>query len=344
MRCCANCFGDRALRNHIIPLHSDSNGVCSYCRSEGVELVKPSQLGDVFGLLVNSYEPDQNGKPIVEWLKNDWYLFNHERFVNHDDCENLLRNILNDDRVVQEKYLPRRTVSDAKKNNWERLRTELKHENRFFPVTRIDEGSLEYLFSHLLLYGTEFGEFGTWYRARIQNSKDEKFEISEIGAPPNRIASQGRANPAGIPYLYLSSNPKTAIAEIRPHTGDYATVGQFTAESNLKVVDLRHPRKTVSPFLLLDDDEIPKLREDIGFLVQLGEELTRPIVPHAAAIDYIPSQYICELIKHYGYHGVMYDSSVGDGVNLSLFKPSNATANDTNSYRVVRVSVEIDEN
>ena len=342
MRCCANCFGDRALRNHIIPLNSDSTGNCSYCQSVDVELVEPNRLADVFGLLVNVYETDQNGKSLVEWLKEDWKLFDDDQ-LDYADCENLLRDILNDDEAVQARYSPQITGADPKLNSWERLRTELMHENRFFPVTEIDQGSLENLFPHLLLYEVELKEFGTWYRARIQNSKEEEFKICEMGAPPNRIASQGRANPAGIPYLYLASTPNTAIAEIRPHTGDYATVASFTAKSNLKVVDLRNPRKTVSPFLL-DDDEIPKLREDIGFLVELGKELTKPIVPHAAAIDYIPSQYICELIKNCGYHGVMYDSSVGKGVNLSLFNSDNATAKDTNSYCVTRVSVEIDGN
>ncbi len=199
------------------------------------------------------------------------------------------------------------------------------------------------LFSHLLLFEVEFEEFETWYRARIQNSKDEMFKICEMGAPPNHIASQGRASPAGIPYLYLASTEDTAVAEIRPHTGDYATVGRVTAKSNLKLVDLRNLRKSVSPFLV-DDDEIPKLREDIDLLVELGKELTRPIVPNAAAIDYIPSQYICEFFKKCDYHGVMYKSSVGKGVNLSLFDPSNATVNDVKSYLLTRVSVEIDSN
>lgn len=342
MRCCAYCFGDRALRNDIIPIHSDSTGSCSYCQSDNVALVEPARLGDVFGLLVNSYETDLNGKSLVQWLKEDWNLFD-DSSLDRAGCEKLLRDILNDDGVTQEKFSPQNIGSDAKLNSWESLRTELMHENRFFPVTQIDRGSLENLFSYLLLYEDEIEEFGTWYRARIQISKDSKFEICEMGAPPNRVASQGRANPAGIPYLYLASTSDTAIAEIRPHTGDFATVACFTTKPNLKVVDLRNPRKTVSPFLL-DDDEIPKLRQDIGFLVELGMELTRPIVPNAAAIDYIPSQYICELIKKCGYHGVMYDSSVGKGVNLSLFNPRDATATDSKSYYVAKVSVEIDRN
>ncbi|WP_244510957.1 RES domain-containing protein [Mesorhizobium sp. LCM 4576] len=49
-----------------------------------------------------------------------------------------------------------------------------------------------------------------------------------MGAPPKRRSSHGRANPAGIPYLYLGSLPETAAAEIRPHTGEVACVADFT--------------------------------------------------------------------------------------------------------------------
>jgi len=32
---------------------------------------------------------------------------------------------------------------------------------------------------------------------------------------PNKVGD-GRANPKGTPYLYLASNPETAMAEMRP--------------------------------------------------------------------------------------------------------------------------------
>jgi hypothetical protein len=59
----------------------------------------------------------------------------------------------------------------------------------------------------------------------------------------------GRANPAGIPYLYLGSTQGTAISEIRPNTGELAYVADFTTPPDLNLVDLRSPRKMVSPFL-----------------------------------------------------------------------------------------------
>ncbi len=102
-----------------------------------------------------------------------------------------------------------------------------------------------------------------------------------LGAPPKRIASHGRANPAGIPYLYLGSSPVVAISEIRPHTGERACVADFTTPVDLKLTDLR------------------------------------------------------------GYQGVIYRSSVSDGINLALFDPARARCGTVIQHRVIRVSVDI---
>ncbi len=98
----------------------------------------------------------------------------------------------------------------------------------------------------------------------------------------------------------------------------------------------------VSPFLLefTKEGEIGRVRMDLPFLERLGEELTRPILPQSAAIDYTPTQYLCEFIKKQGYDGVVYRSSVGDGINLALFNPGKAQAGTVVQWHVVRVTVE----
>ncbi|MFY9842762.1 MAG: RES domain-containing protein, partial [Terriglobales bacterium] len=97
------------------------------------------------------------------------------------------------------------------------------------------------------------------------------------------------------------------------------SIADFTTPATLKLVDLRNPRERVSPFLLVDADDIGRMRNDLPFLERLGTELTRPVLPQSAAIDYTPSQYLCEFIKKCGYQGVIYSSSVSDGMNLALF-------------------------
>jgi hypothetical protein len=83
------------------------------------------------------------------------------------------------------------------------------------------------------------------------------------------------------------------------------------------------------------------MRNDLPFLERLGDELTRPVVPLSAAIDYTPSQYLCEFIKKCGYHGVVYRSSISNGINLALFDPALAICGAVTQYLVTRVSVDV---
>jgi hypothetical protein len=215
------------------------------------------------------------------------------------------------------------------------------YHNRYFPVKTIDLDRLGSLLSSLLLDPDEIPT--KWYRGRLQPG-DVAFPPDAMGAPPNKIAIHGRANPAGIPYLYLGSNPAATISEIRPHAGEKVSVAEFTTSADLKLIDLRSPRKMVSPFLLEDVIDVEKLRNDLPFLERLGDELTRPVIPQSAAIEYIPSQYLCEFIKNCGYQGVLYRSSIKeDGINMALFDPALALCGKVIQYCVNHVTVDVAE-
>lgn len=334
-RCCAKCFDDRGLRKDIIPSLDPTRGTCSYCGSADVDLVEPRQLANYFELLTNVYQPDPNGKLLVEWMKEDWQLFTHPR-MDTAHAKELLGEILDDGDIVRKTFSPSTTYQSEGLIRWETLRDEMMYKNRWFLDVAMDTDRLEALLVHL-----PADDLPTrWYRARIR-SGDVTYTIDEMGAPPKRLATHGRANPPGIPYLYLGSIPEAAAAELRPHTGEVACVADFTIAEPLNAVDLRNPRKLVSPFLLADAGAIGQLRADIPFLERLGNELTRPVLPQGAAIDYIPSQYLCEFIKKVGKDGVIYRSSVSDGINLALFDPAKASGGSVSLYNITRVSVDV---
>jgi len=337
MNCCAECFGDRGLGRNIIPIRSTATGQCSYCGTDNVALLAPRELAEYFELLVSAYRQDPTGKLLVQWFREDWAMFQHPR-MDDPRAKDLLAEILNDGEIVRQQFVPASDPTIDRLSEWENLRDELMYHNRYFPEATIDLDRLESLLSPLTLDKDEVPT--QWYRARIQTG-DTLFTVGEMGAPPKRIASHGRANPAGIPYLYLGSSPVAAISEIRPHTGERACVADFTTPPDLRLIDLRNPRKMVSPFLLEDASDIGRMRNDLPFLERLGDELTRPVVPQSAAIDYTPSQYLCEFIKNCGYQGVIYRSSVSDGINLALFDPVLALCGTVTQYRVTRVSVDI---
>jgi hypothetical protein len=339
MNCCAECFGDRVLRRNVIPILSTTTGQCPYCGTNNVALIAPGELAEYFEILVSAYHPNPMGKLLVQWFREDWALFQHPR-MDDPHANDLLAEILNDDEIVRQQFVPAYNPASDQLSEWKKLRDELMYHNRYFPEATIDLDRLESLLSSLIFDDDEVP--ARWYRARIQTG-DTPFAVCEMGAPPKRIASHGRANPAGIPYLYLGSNPIVAISEIRPHTGERACVADFTTAPDLKLIDLRNPRIMVSPFMFVleDDIDIGRMRIDLPFLERLGDELTRPVVPQSAAIDYTPSQYLCEFIKKCGYQGVIYRSSVSDGINLALFDPTLARCGAVTEYDVTRVAIEI---
>jgi hypothetical protein len=334
--CCPECFDDRGLRNDIIPSLDPARGTCSFCNTQNVDLIRPRLLSSYFELLASIYEPSPGGRSLVEWMKDDWLLFTHATMgVPH--AKELLGEILDDGEVVRRPFSPSTRYKSEGLVQWDTLRDELMYRNRWFleKEKAIDTNRLRELLDLLLADDSP----AVWHRARLV-TEGELFTIDKMGAPPKRLAKHGRANPAGIPYLYVGSSPETATAEIRPHTGEIACVADFNIP-NIRAVDLRNPRKLVSPFILADASAIGQLLADLPFLERLGEELTRPVLPQGAAIDYIPSQYLCEFIKKSGFDGVVYRSSVSDGINLALFDPDKAAGGAVLLYNVAKVSVEV---
>ncbi len=338
MKCCPKCFGDAFLATSVFPDFTTEIGTCSFCHSSPVLLVEPKRLFEIIQPLISIYERHSDGKTLVQWLKDDWDLFDHHEM---DDARSktLLAEILDDGQIVRVPFIPSPLYDTDSLTRWDELRDELMFGNRYFPSIQIDKDRLTASLSYISLNVRQL-QIPAWYRARLLN-QDADFTIDQMGPPPKKMASHGRANPAGIPYLYLASTPNTAISEVRPHTGEQACIATFNLSEDLHLVDLRNPRKLVSPLSIGNETQIGLRRSDVGLLARLGDELTRPVLPYSAAIDYVPSQYLCELIKTSGHAGVLYRSSVGDGVNLALFNPTHATGISVERRTVRRVSVDV---
>lgn len=331
MKCCGSCFADKFLQDEIARL-SNERGQCETCDAPDVDLVEANQLSDKFETLCSIYEPSENGNLLSDWLIEDWRLF----AVDRATATLLLIEILDDGERVRQPLSPRDTGERDRLDAWERLRDELRTQNRFFPTTEFNQDRVASLLENLKLDPASVSQI--WYRARIEEGNGP-FPPDKMNAPPAKNANPGRANPVGIPYLYIGSELQTAVTEVRPHPGETVCIAEFGIENGLEIIDLRNPREMLTPFRFEDRDEVAAMRGDIAFLERLGMELTTPVLPNAAAIDYIPSQYLCEFIKQTGYDGVAYSSSVSDGVNMALFNPENATVGNITRVRVNRVDV-----
>lgn len=295
----------------------------------------PTSLRDAFELVVTPYEEDASGKTLAQLLADDWHLFPSEK-MDEAHVKELLAEIFDDGELVRKRFSPTRNP-DTSLQQWDSLRSEIMHANRWFLKGTLDIAQLREHLDALIVSPHSLSNI--WFRARLMTGTTP-FSPAEMGPPPSHLAAHGRANPAGIPYLYLGSHPDTAVSEVRPHTGESATIASFTL-SDAQFVDLRTPRASVSPFILDDEAKVVELQSYLPLLEKLGEELTRPVIPRSAPFEYIPSQYLCEYIKSCGFDGVVYRSSVSDGVNVAIFDPAMANIADVYEARVERVTVSV---
>lgn len=335
MHCCANCFGDSFLGRRI-PDISGQSGLCDFCASSNVPLVDPITFLDLFQAVTSIYtESDaEDAKLLVEWFQSDWQIFNS---LDLFKAQSLLGEILDDGEIVRRKHIPLNAPSLDVVVKWKSFCDEIMLRNRFFFQHELDLKRLETLFKvHLETDGAEFNR--QIYRARIQGD-NVVIPLEKMGKPPIALSKNGRANPVGIPYFYAASTPDTAIAETRPHPGDKLTVAKFEITQGLRLLDLRNPRRTISPFNV-DEDELTALRYELEFLCHLGGELSKPILPRVADLEYLPTQYLCEFIKNCGYDGVVFNSSISSGSNVTLFGDSKVGGNEVKQHTVTKLLYE----
>ena len=325
--CCPNCFNDSFLQSEI-EVKSKQKGNCSFCQTENISIIEPEELNNLFEPVLDIYEKDENGKSLFKLLQEDWMIFSSG--INEIDSNRLLDKISGID--TNKSYSP--TYQEEKQNieQWEFFREELKHNNRFFPN---NAPSIEMVKPFGKYLGKKLPKGNFLYRARV-NSDGIPLGIAEMGKPPKKKSTNGRANPIGIPYLYVASLPDTAIAEIRGNKGERLSVAKFEILEDLELADLRDPRITVTPFGL-DDDELELIYTNLPFLVLLGNELSKPIIPREANLEYLPSQYLSEIIKHIGFNGIIYKSSVSNGDNFVLFDDSKVQIVEVVQYQITDI-------
>ena len=165
------------------------------------------------------------------------------------------------------------------------------------------------------------------YRAQIGHDEHELEggpEITGYAAQrmkpiPNK-GKEGRGNPKGISYLYLSNDENTALAELRPHLGQRLSSAQFEIQKNLRLVDCYSVPHHYSHVECIFNP--PVSQEDIGNAVwsMINEAFTKPVTNADDASDYVPTQILAEFFKSQGYDGVCFKSSMGGGHNFILFQ------------------------
>ena len=182
---------------------------------------------------------------------------------------------------------------------------------------------------------------------------DEGNEIADIPCPLpkermyplKRAASDGRANPKGIPYLYLANTKETAMSEIRPWIGSEVSVAQFKTVKDLKIVDcsMNH---SANPFYFdlergyyePNDDEKEK-----AVWAHIDKAFSAPVTHNENQAYYAPTQIIAELFKNNDFDGVVYKSMLGEGYNLTLFSLDSAEMLNCFLFEATKVKFKFEE-
>lgn len=320
MKGCKSCFTDSSP----VPLTiaSSALGNCDFCAGRSVQVWPTTVWADSFARVLDIYEAsdDLSAEPIHVQFQADWSVFSFAE-------PSLIRSFLSSafeggyDLIETERPVAPRYASSGPGANHERIwseyAAELQHSNRFFPKAVLDLDALELVIrSHL----DRLDDGLSLFRGRVTD-RPLPHAVKEMGSPPAELATAGRANPMGIPHLYLAFEEVTALKESRAMQHSYVSLARFEVkDGNIDFLDLANLAPE-NPFLI-EDDLIEHLAYG-RYLTHLGHELSKPTRRSDNQIEYIPTQYLCDFAKSRGVGGVRYGSSLNDqGSNLVLFDDS----------------------
>ena len=326
-----DCFLDEELRSEI-NANAVIDGVCEVCGEEG-KLMNFSEFHGFFVALLSLFSStDESNKTIVDVIQDEWHPFK-----DNDVAKALLADVIakNDCGYSIDSFVNYTDEIRERCAVWDRLKTSVKENSRFF--TNMDEfAQYNYLTTGKSLH---IGQ--KLYRSRITPIGQKKIKCDKMGCPPKALATAGRANPIGIPYLYLSDSAKTTYFEVRAVYLDRLSVGTFRIERELELVDFIYD---VNLFLAYNDGAA-SLKETIikkKIIDAISEDLSKPLRRYDSELEYVPTQLICEYCKRIvGADGISFESSLHKGGrNYVLFDESVTKCIRVDSHEITRIDID----
>lgn len=188
------------------------------------------------------------------------------------------------------------------------------------------------------------------FRSQIGcKTRKSQGQIVACGYPSKRMkpkpnkSHEGRANPKGISYLYLSDEDNTSMAELRPHKGQIISLAQFKMNRDLKLVDCSSVQNQYSYWRCIFDE--PHSQEDIGSAIwsMINSAFSKPVTNNESSADYIPTQILAELFKAEDFDGVCFKSGLGEEHNFLLFDADAADFVDCKVMETKSIEYEFSE-
>ncbi|SIR41594.1 RES domain-containing protein [Pseudomonas putida] len=335
--CCINCFSDIAIKEKINSLAEITR--CSHCGSARTNCTSPANLRDKLELFTYGLEESPVGYSFTEILTYHYGIFTK----NVRSAADLIDEIFSEQGYSNRQFT---FTFDILRHNqeWEEFKQEIKHTNRFFPQASIYStifrqattaaGSIV-LFQLIEQLKTPIYPRENFYRARIS---DSPLKSDQMGSPPASIVSGGRANPVGVPYLYLAENIETCINEVRPTNSTKIYVSEAFPKNELFLLDLTEPRTACSA-ASFEEDQLELVLNLLNLLEIFSNDLSKPVRPENGHLEYIPTQFLCEFIKTEArLDGIIFNSSFASGKNYVVFDTDSFNIKAPTEYTVMETS------
>jgi hypothetical protein len=177
---------------------------------------------------------------------------------------------------------------------------------------------------------------------RLEGKGRDKFQVPAAYLPKRMKpltdrAHDGRANPKGIPCLYLATQMETAISEVRPWIGSYVSVGQFKLLKRIEIIDCSRER----PDHMFYFEEPSPEEAEKSVWSDIDRAFAEPMTRSDDTADYAPTQILAELFRREGFKGIGYKSKFGErGYNIALFDVDCADLTNCNLVQVESIKFE----
>lgn len=367
MYCCSNCFSQQDFKTYIEKAGQISD--CSYCDSKNVKCIYTQNMYEIFKDIFESYvrievkfdelykkksNYKQKSCSLLLLMQNDWNIFEFSH-VSELLAARIISDITSTNPniyITPEEVLSNTWVKVTDKyygyftiDSWNNFCSFIKHNYRYIheSTDMIEFEPLKIFNRNVFEYVENYIKKGTLlYRARDGYVFDKKsktitaYPKSKMGVPNDQIISTGRANPPGINYLYAADDVDTTAAEIRSYKSAIISIATIQVTSDLNIVDLTNIHDFRTPLLShlfnLNDDKMI-----IDILKAFADDMSKPVNPKSSDVEYIPTQYICELIKLEGFDGLKFKSSLGIGNNVVLFNTKKVKIKDVELYKVKHI-------
>jgi hypothetical protein len=335
MNVCENCFNDLEIKK-FIETTSQVNGVCGCCELSSARTIDLNELLDFFSGFIDVFiTNNENGIPLNELINRDWGIFSPD--VNSDKLLNEILGVIPSQINSHETPVSYTDEIIECVNYWGILKKDVKWKRRFL----IDSEVIKNLgWDTFFAPDADLPKDKIFYRARIHSSENQAtYPLDEMGSPTKEKVTGGRANPDGIPFLYLSEHYKTTLYETRVTYLDDVSIGSFMLKNDdeLKLVDFN---SYDSPFLHMEN-----MKGHVSYKLlkeKISLDLSRPIRRYDSQLEYLPTQFICEFIRYIkGADGIIFNSSLHQGgINYVIFDSEKLECIGVEKYQVTSVVIE----